>query len=223
MNNHTSQEKARERLRIKHSLLFPVFFIILIWIMFFLKEYGGIKMYQWGIFPLHARGLKGILLSPLVHSNFSHIISNTIPLFVLMWGTFYFYRDLAYRIFIFSYVFSGIWVWFGAREAWHIGASGLVYSFAAFVFFSGILRKRKELMALALVVVFLYGDLIWGMFPLVKDTNISFEGHLLGAIAGIILAIFYRKKGPQRHTIQWEEDDTEELEIEYEEKNINDN
>jgi len=223
MNDYISQEKERVRLRIKHSLLFPVFFILLIWLMFFLKEYGGIKMYQWGIYPLQTRGLKGILLSPLVHASYSHLISNTVPLFVLMWSIFYFYRDLAYKIFIFSYIFSGIWVWFGARDAWHIGASGLVYAFAAFVFLSGILRKRKELMALALVVVFLYGDLIWGMFPMKKDTDISFEGHLLGALAGVILAIFYKKKGPQKIEIKWEDDEIEELETEYEKKNINDN
>ena len=182
-------------------------------------------MSQLGIYPLKIKGLKGILFSPLIHKNLSHLISNTIPLFVLSWGVFYFYRSLGYKIFLLSYLFSGIWIWFGAREGWHIGASGLVYAFAAFVFASGIIRKRKELMALTLVVVFLYGDLLWGMFPITKETDISFEGHSLGALAGIILAVVYRKEGPQRILPQWDEENeenenTEEID---EEENIYDN
>jgi membrane associated rhomboid family serine protease len=146
-----------------------------------------------------------------------------------MWAVFYFYRTVAYRVFFFSYIFSGIWIWFGAREGWHIGASGLIYAFASFTFLSGILRKCKELMALALVIVFLYGDLIWGMFPLTKDTNISYEGHFLGAFAGIILAIYYRKEGPQRKVVNWgkEEEDNDyyliDEEIENEEESFHNN
>jgi membrane associated rhomboid family serine protease len=202
--------KMNHKLRLKHSLLFPVFFIVIIWIVHIIQEITEIRLYQYGIYPLRLSGLKGIILSPLIHIDFSHLISNTIPLFVLSWGIFFFYRTLAYRIFFYSYLFSGIWIWFGARQAYHIGASGLVYAFAAFVFLSGILRKRSELMALAMVVVFLYGDLIWGIFPLVKDSNISYEAHFLGSLAGIILAIHYRHEGPQKKEPQWEEDNDDD-------------
>lgn len=204
------KEKERQKLLFKHSLIFPIFFICLIWLMFFLQEYGDVNMNHWGIYPLETKGLKGILLSPLVHRDISHLISNSIPLFVLLWAVFYFYRTLAYRIFFLSYIFSGIWIWFGAREGWHIGASGLVYAFAAFTFVSGVIRKRKEYMALALVIVFLYGDLIWGMFPMTKDTDISFEGHFLGAIAGITLAIYFKNENPKKKNHILEEEKEEE-------------
>ena len=174
------------------------------------QETTNIRLYHFGIYPLRFSGLRGILLSPLIHRDFSHLFSNTIPLFVLSWGIFYFYRTLAYRIFFFSYFLSGIWIWFGARQAYHIGASGLVYAFAAFVFLSGVLRKRTELMALAMVVVFLYGDLIWGIFPLVKNSDISYEAHFLGSLAGVILAIYYRHEGLQKKRINWEDDELEE-------------
>ncbi len=209
------------KLRLKYSLIFPTFFIILIWIIHIVQNTGNYQFYRWGIYPLHISGLKGIIFSPLIHKDYLHLISNTIPLFVLSWGIFYFYRTLAYKVFFLSYLFSGIWAWFGGRETYHIGASGLVYAFTAFVFFSGILRKRTELMALALVVVFLYGDLIWGIFPLTKDSLISYETHFLGALAGIILAFIYRYDGPQKKEENWEDEEDDDIGVENDVVNLN--
>jgi membrane associated rhomboid family serine protease len=128
---------------------------------------------------------------------------------------FYFYREIAFRILALIWLFTGFWVWVGGREAYHIGASGIVYGLAAFILVSGILRRHTGLMAMALVVVFLYGSLIWGIFPeFFPQENISWEAHLFGLVAGISLAFFYRKEGPQRKLYEWEleedEDDEEE-------------
>jgi membrane associated rhomboid family serine protease len=129
---------------------------------------------------------------------------------VLGSALFYFYRDIAPRILILIWLFTGFWVWVGARESYHIGASGVVYGLAAFILVSGILRRHTGLMAMALVVVFLYGSLIWGIFPeFFPNENISWESHLFGLIAGISLAFYYRKEGPQRKKYSWELEENE--------------
>jgi membrane associated rhomboid family serine protease len=109
-----------------------------------------------------------------------------------MFTTFYFYRKIAYKVLFFTYITSGIWVWIMARSAYHIGASGLVYSLVAFIITSGIIRNNIRLLSISLIVVFLYGSLSWGLFPSLP--NISWESHLMGAISGIIIAIYYKKE-----------------------------
>ncbi|GAB5538672.1 MAG: hypothetical protein Salg2KO_07750 [Salibacteraceae bacterium] len=97
---------------------------------------------------------------------------------------------------------SGLWIWIAAREGNHIGFSGVIYALATFIFFAGLLRKYFRLMALSGVVVFLYGSMIWGVFPI--DPQISWEGHLFGAVAGLILAFYFKEQGPQRPKYSWE-------------------
>ena len=164
-----------------------------------------------GIYPLKVEGLAGILTSPLVHGDFSHLISNSFPLLILGTCLFYFYRKIAYKAFFLIYFLTGLWVWFGARDAWHIGASGIVYGLASFLFISGIIRKNPRLMAITFFVAFFYGSMIWGIFPdFFPFKNISWEGHLMGLISGLVLAVFYRKEGPQRKLYSWDFEDEEE-------------
>ena len=67
------------------------------------------------------------------------------------------------------------------------------------------------LIVIALIMVFLYGSFIWGMIPsLAIPQNISWEGHLSGAIIGVLLAIFLRKEGPQKEVYHWDEEEEEE-------------
>ncbi len=163
-----------------------------------------------GIFPLKAKGLIGIMTAPLIHSDFEHLIANSIPILILGTGLFYFYNKIAYKVFFLSYLIANIWIWFGARQAYHIGASGLVYSFASFLFFSGVFSRNIRLVAISLLVVFLYGSMIWGVLPI--QPHISWESHLMGAIAGMVLAVYYRKDGPGRKIYSWELDDEDDLE-----------
>lgn len=203
----TSDQSKLGRLRLKHSLIVPVSFLILIWLIKIFEWFFDFDLHQLGIFPLEAKGLPGLITAPLIHSDFNHLMANTVPLFVLLWSIFYFYRPLAYRIFFLSYIITNLWIWVSAREGWHIGASGLVYAFAAFLFFSGIIRNYFRLIAISLIVVFLYGGMFWGIFPILRD--VSWEGHLLGSFSGILLAIIYRKEGPQRPSPQWEDQEDE--------------
>ncbi|MEA1887015.1 MAG: rhomboid family intramembrane serine protease [Bacteroidota bacterium] len=191
------------------SMLIPLAFIILLWLIMFLESQLDISFYYLGIYPLEARGLPGIITSPFIHNNYEHLFNNTIPLFVLGTALFYFYSEIAFRIAGWSWLITGLLVWMAGRESWHIGASGLVYSLASFLFFSGIIRKYFRLMALSLLVVFLYGSMVWNMFPFI-DVHISWESHMLGAGAGLILAILYRKQGPQRKLPEWYYEDEQE-------------
>jgi membrane associated rhomboid family serine protease len=185
-----------------NSIVFPFTFLIIIWIVWLIEYYFHLDFGTYGIFPLKIDGLKGILFSPLIHADFKHIGANSLPLFFLLWGVFYFYKEVAYKVFFLSYFVTGIWVWLFARGAYHIGASGLVYAFGSFLFFSGLIRRNTQMMALSMLIIFLYGGMIWGIFPL-KD-QVSWESHLMGAIAGLVLAIFYKNIGPQRKQYQWE-------------------
>lgn len=161
-----------------------------------------------GVMPRTAGGLKGILFSPLIHGDWKHLFDNSIPVFILSFALFYFYRGISFTIFFFIYFLGGMILWVIGREAYHIGASGIIYGLASFLFLSGIIRRITHLMAISLLVVFIYGSLIWGLLPF--DYEVSWEGHLSGAVVGIGLAILYRDQGPEREKPSWELEDDDE-------------
>ena len=202
------------------SLYIPVFLLVVIWLVFALDHILELELFYWGIYPRELSGLKGIFFSPFIHGSLKHIIANSIPVFVLTTGLFYFYRDLAFKVLIFSVLISNLLVWGMARPSYHIGASGLIYSLAGFLFLSGVLRRHGGLMALSLIVVFQYGSLVWGIFPL--EEKVSWEGHLMGLFVGFLLAWVFRKSGPQVQKFPWEtldgpdDDDTDLPWSEYE-------
>ncbi len=191
--------------------LYPIVLITIMWIIKIAESALPYDFHTWGIYPLHWEGLKGVLFSPFIHGSYEHLISNTFPLLILGTALFYFYRQLGIKITIFSWIMSGLWVWVFARESYHIGASGIIYSWAAFLFVSGVVRDHPRLMALSLLIAFLYGSMVWGIFPLRE--RMSWEGHLMGLLSGVVLALFYKEKGPQRKKYSWEleEEDDEEL------------
>lgn len=192
------------------SLIPPSIFLLLIWLVKVVEVIEGADWYHLGIFPGKISGLKGVLFSPLIHSNFSHLVNNSVPFLVLLTAIFYFYQKVAWRVFFYSYLITGLLVWTLARPSYHIGASGLVYSFAAFLFVSGIIRRNINLMAISLLVIFLYGSMIWGIFPYLPD--MSWESHLIGFTIGAVLAIIFRHEGPgPTKFISDMEDDEEEI------------
>lgn len=196
------------------SSIFPIIFVLLIWSIKIIEVLTNSDFSSYGIYPLQSRGLIGIITGPLVHGNWKHLFNNTFPLLFLTWTVFYFYSEVSYKVFFLIYFISGFWLWFFAREAFHIGASGLIYGLGAFVFVSGIIRKNRHLLSISLLVAFLYGSMVWGIFPL--EQHISWESHLLGMIAGIILAIYYKNEGPPltKHTdLEINEEDEDIMDI----------
>ena len=210
MGNEPDNTVARKRAR--YSLLFPAFFVLILWLIYLVARIAGFDLSSWCLLPRRLSGLKGILLSPLVHANARHLFNNSVPLFFLMASTLYFYRDLGYRVILHIWLIEGAWVWVAARPACHIGASGLVYGLASFLFFSGLIRNHVPLVAISLLVAFLYGSMIWGIFPILEE--ISWESHMMGALAGLILAILYRHEGPQKPPPSWELEEEEEDDVE---------
>jgi len=205
LNKENPYNKKLQEIRSKQSLIFPVAFIFVIWVIKVFEWGLDIDLHQGGVFPLQIKGLLGIITSPFIHSDFEHLIANTIPMFALSWGIFYFYKQLAFRIVLYCLFTTNILLWLGGREAWHIGASGLIYAFASFLFFSGLFRNYYKLIAISFVVAFLYGGLFWGIFPVLKD--VSWEGHLFGGCSGLIYALAFRNEGPQKPKIIWDDDD----------------
>ena len=200
------KEGAFYRKKLLLNMIIPGIFVLLMWLVKLVEILFETDFSRFGIYPLTAKGLPGILFSPFIHANFTHLFSNTVPLFFLSLALFYFYSEVALKVFIWTYFLTGLLVWFGGREAWHIGASGVVYGLASFLFFSGIIRRYFRLIALSLLIVFLYGSMVWGLFPGVYK-NVSWESHMLGFFSGALLAVLYRNQGPQKPVYEWLEEE----------------
>lgn len=201
---------------IKKELLkagfFPLCFLAVIWLVFFFDTKFNLYLTNYGTSPRTIKGLIGIITSPFLHSNLEHITGNSLPLLILGMLTFNFYRPIAWGSFLWIFFMSGIWLWVGGRNdaegnVHHIGASGLIYGSALFLFFSGVFRKHRPLMVISALVAFLYGSMMYGIFPLQPD--VSWEAHLFGAISGVLVAYNYRKEGPQKQEVIWEDDDVD--------------
>lgn len=201
------EEERQEKNKILSSFFYSGCFVLLLWIIQFVQWAMDKDFSVYGILPGQIKGLSGIFTAPLIHADFSHLISNSITLFLLLFGILYFYRSSAVMVFFIIYITDGLLVWLFARESYHIGASGLVYGFAAFLFFSGLFRKDKRSIALSLLIVFLYGGMVWGVLP--TDPKISFESHLFGALTGIVCAFIFRKNDPPP-VYEWEEENYED-------------
>ena len=211
LNSEINTESAFYRKKLLLSIIIPGIFVFVMWLVkiievLFEKDFSG-----FGIFPLTAGGLPGIVFSPFIHADLNHLFNNSLPLFFLSVALFYFYSEVALKVFAWTFFLTGLFVWVAGREAWHIGASGLIYGLASFLFFSGIIRRYFRLIALSLLVVFVYGSMVWGIFPGIYK-NVSWESHMLGFFAGVVLAVRYRKEGPQRPIYKWMDDEEEKVE-----------
>jgi membrane associated rhomboid family serine protease len=190
------------------SILYPVLFVLILWGVKLFETVEKVNLSWYGLFPRTFHGLLGIITSPLLHADFPHLMANSTPLLILGPVILYFYRSIAFQIFFWVYLMTGLWVWVIARDAYHIGASGIIYGFITFLFFSGIFRKDTRLLALSLFVVFLYGGAIWGILPL--RTGMSWESHLLGSLAGLITSYHFRFEGPATRVYDLGDDDENE-------------
>jgi membrane associated rhomboid family serine protease len=209
---------SEEKKQFIYSLVFPGFFLLLLWAVKFFEISMELSFVEGGVYPRKWSGMQGILFSPLIHGDWKHLLDNSMPAFFLSLALFYFYRDIAYKIWGLIYLLGGILLWGVGREAYHIGASGLIYGLAAFLFLSGLIRRVNSLTAISLLVVFWYGSMVWGLLPF--DYEVSFEAHITGAVSGLVLALVYRDQGPepQRSALEEEEEEVEDEEEDQEEE-----
>lgn len=182
----------------------PLFFVLSLWLVYWFEIRFHFNFVKNGIMPRELIGLHGVLFSPFIHSNLSHLYNNSIPLLVLLAALQYFYPRHSFKVICYGILFSGLLTWLIGRTSYHIGASGLIYVLVGFIFFKGIITRYFRLVALSLTVIVLYGGMIWYVLPDV-DNSISWEGHLAGLISGVIFAILLKspeyKKVPK---YEWE-------------------
>lgn len=195
---------ASDPQRIKDALLISLLLIAACWVVFLTDEYLGYDLKSYGLQPRTLEGLRGILTIHFLHGDWKHITQNSLGILVLNSFLFYFYRQIAGKVFFWIFIISPILLWIVGRPSNHIGASVLLYGEFAFLFFSGIVRRNPMLMRVSMAVIFYYGSLVWYLFPI--DAKISWEGHACGFAVGLVLAILYRKLGPQRKVYQYELD-----------------
>ena len=188
---------------------YPILFVLLIWIAFWAELRFGLNLKTYGIYPRELNGLIGVFTSVFIHGSLSHLYNNTIPLFVLAICLFYFYRPVAWKVTIFGIVLSGFITWIIGKSAFHIGSSSLVYVFMSFLLFKGLISRHYRLIALSFIIVFLYGGMIWYIFPI--KSKMSWEGHLSGFITGLVFAFLYKTK-PLVETYSWEEEEYDKTE-----------
>lgn len=174
-------------------VIIPVLLIFTIWFIYWLEIKLGVNFNKLGVFPRSFSGFKGVFFTHFIHSDTKHLFNNSIPLFVLSMSLFYFYEEVSKKVLIYGALLTGFLTWIIGRESYHIGASGVVYLLFSFVFFSGVIKKHYRLVAMSLITIFLYGSMIWYIFPI--EESMSWEGHLSGLIVGLIFAVIYRKKG----------------------------
>lgn len=191
---YSEEQYQLEKRIVRHSLFISSAFVVVLWLVKLFEVEFQLDFSEWGVFPLSGKGLRGILFSPLIHANFEHLVANTLPIFILTFSLFFFYRRSAYPIFISIYLLSGFFVWLGGREALHIGVSGVIYGLAAFLFFSGVISRNIRLLTISMIVALIYGGMFWGIFPVKPD--ISWESHLWGGVSGFGLALLYQKSAP---------------------------
>ncbi len=183
-------DSTLEKKRFYLALFLSFCIVAMIWLVFLADWAFDLALFRFGIIPREARGLMGVILAPLIHGGPGHVFANTLPVFILLSFHFYFNPENAPKQFFLIWIFSGVLLWAGGRGGTaHVGASSWIYALSAFLFFRGLLLGNISALVVSVIVVFLYGSLIWGVFPL--EEKISWEGHLFGAVSGTLFAFYY--------------------------------
>jgi len=189
---------------------YPIAFVLVIWIIYWIELRFGFRFNSFGVYPRTVTGLRGVLFSPFIHGSLEHLYHNSTPLLVLSTALFYFYRLMAWKVIVLGILFSGVLTWTIGSPAYHIGASGLIYVLMSFTLFKGIFSKHYRLIALSFLVIFLYGSMLWYVFP-IKE-NMSWEGHLSGLLVGLIFALIFKTEIPKPPKYVWEDQHYNEAE-----------
>lgn len=210
------RQRADDGTRLRIAFAVSLGFTIVIWLIALADRWLELDLGRFGVFPRKPDGLWGIFFGPLIHASMVHALANTAPLIILGTVLLYGYPKAARFLLPTLYLGSGLGVWLFARPAYHIGASGLTFGMMFFVFTIGILRWDRPAIALALTVFFLYGGMIWGIFP--QAPEISFESHFFGAAIGVVMAFLLRSLDPPPPQKRYSWEDEEEAATEAEDQ-----
>ncbi|MFO1314413.1 MAG: rhomboid family intramembrane serine protease [Burkholderiales bacterium] len=196
---------AAHRAHFRSALVVAAAFVAVLVVIYAAGAGLGLPLQRYGVQPHAWAGLPGILLAPLLHADAAHLASNAVPLLVAGTAMLHLYPDASRYVLPAVYVGPGIAVWLLGRESVHLGASGLVYGLVSYIFVAGLIRRDRRAIAAALLVSFLYGTLVWGVFPI--RVGVSWETHLAGAVVGVALAfVFAARDVPPRKRYSWEDE-----------------
>lgn len=216
----------KQNKRLTKSIIYSFFFISFLWCIKSAEILFGWDLSFMGLVPLTTSGSLGILTAPLVHGSLQHIFNNTFAILILASFLYYGYPKSWYKVVALVWMLSGVGVWLFARQATHIGASGLTHGLFFFLFVVSIFRRDKSSVAIMMIAFLLYGGMTMSIFP--REEGISFEYHFFGAIAGVIAALIWRNNDPKPKVkrYEWEGkdiDDDLEFEQEWQEQDIHEN
>ena len=169
--------------------------VAVMWVVEIIDLLPGIDLDRWGIRPRQLRGLIGIGTAPFLHNGISHLIGNTIPFLILGFLIAASGIQRFVQVMVIVMVVGGLGTWLiGPSNSIHIGASGLVFGFLTYLLARAIFEKKILYLLGGLVVLFLYGSVLWGLIP---KPGISWQGHLFGAVGGVIAAWTLHKPGDE--------------------------
>lgn len=151
---------------------------------------SGRWLNQYSVIPRQITTLPFIVTAPWLHASLLHFTSNILTLAVLSLVLLEFGLKRYISVSVFVMLMGGILVWIFAREARHLGASGIIYGYFGYIVLAGLLSRRVWLVAISLGVVLFYGGMFWGIFP--NQPYVSWESHLFGLISGLVLAWYSR-------------------------------
>lgn len=177
--------------KLKRAVEYSFAFVAVFWVVQVIKYLTGSTFVGLGILPRSVDGLLGVVTAPLIHGDFEHLMANTLPFFFLSCLLFIFYEKRASLYLFLIWITAGLFTWIIGRYASHIGASGVIYGLASFLVFGGIFSKNWKLILVSILVLVFYSGLIWGIFP--TESHVSWEGHLAGALSGLLWAFLCRK------------------------------
>ncbi len=185
--------------------------VSVLWLIYFVQVFGILDFSEYGNWPRHREGLKGIIFSPFLHGSFEHLVSNTLPILILLTVLLNAYPKVALLVLVFIHLASGTLVWLFAPDTGvHIGISGIIYGIAFFLIASGLFRKDRASFGIAILVTIIYivfGQMLAGFVP---KLGVSWQSHLFGALSGILIAFFVRKVDlPPPHEFEMEKREEE--------------
>ena len=200
----------KQNKRLSQSILFSIFAITILWCIKSAEILFGLNLSFMGLVPLDAAGVLGIVTAPLVHGSLEHIFNNTFAILILASVLYYGYPKSWWKVLTLVWILSGVGVWLFARQASHIGASGVTHGLFFFLFVASVFRRDKSSVAIMMIAFLLYGGMTMTIFP--REEGISFEYHFFGALAGVIAALIWRDSDPKpvEKRYEWENNNAQD-------------
>ncbi|MEZ4929475.1 MAG: rhomboid family intramembrane serine protease [Chitinophagales bacterium] len=174
----TNISNIKERKAFYFKLKLSALFIFVLFVIEIVDNLFQLHLEAYGVKPKSLNGLYGVLTFPFIHGDWNHLISNAFSLFMLLAGLFIFHEHRSFKVLLILYLGSGLLLWFiGRQNSVHVGASGLIYALASYLFVWQVLKLGIEMLWHLLFIILTYGEHGVGYFPFVEE-NVSWEGSI---------------------------------------------